>query len=222
MPTSKSGIEYDFILSYPLFLLIFVNGLSYFFNVDVITEIKNIFSPEPEINIKTATDQASEQTSEQTDPKEVYHVPGSRFTYHDAKAVCKAFDGEVASYNQINEASKKGASWCSYGWTKDQLGLYPTSQSDWTKLQEKEGHKYDCGLPGINGGYVPNPHTKLGANCYGVKPKQSELEKQYLNKDIYPKTIKELLFEERVKYWKDRISNVLVSPFNNNSWFKVE
>lgn len=67
-------------------LLIFVNGLSYFFNVDVITEIKNIFSPEPEINIKTATDRSSEQTSEQTDPKEVYHVPGSRFTYHDAKA----------------------------------------------------------------------------------------------------------------------------------------
>jgi CRISPR/Cas system-associated endoribonuclease Cas2 len=33
---------------------------------------------------------------------------------------------------------------------------------------------------------------------------------------------KELLFEERVKYWKDRISNILISPFNNNSWFKVE
>jgi hypothetical protein len=152
---------------------------------------------------------------------EVYHVPGNRFTYHDAKAVCKAFDGELANYNQLRDAHKTGASWCSYGWTKDQLGLYPTSQNDWTKLQDKEGHKYDCGLPGINGGYVPNPHTKLGSNCYGVKPKQSELEKAYVNKDLYPKTTKELLFEQRVQFWKDRISNVLISPFNNSNWFKV-
>ena len=208
-------------------LLVFVNGLSYFFNIDVVTEVKNIFSPEPEINIKTIANNATIQTdnvdnTDNTDKNEVYHIPGRRFTYHDAKAVCKAFDGEVASYNQLNESHKKGASWCSYGWTKDQLGLYPTSQSDWTKLQEKEGHKYDCGLPGINGGYVPNPHTKLGANCYGVKPKQSELEKQYLNKELFPKTIKEQLFEQRVNYWKDRISNILISPFNNNNWFKVE
>jgi hypothetical protein len=202
-------------------LLIFVNGLSYFFNIDVMTEVKNIFSPQPEINIKTTTATTNNSTI-QTDKNEVYHIPGNRFTYHDAKAVCKAFDGEVASYNQLNDANKKGASWCSYGWTKDQLGLYPTSQSDWTKLQEKEGHKYDCGLPGINGGYVPNPHIKLGANCYGVKPKQSELEKQFLNKELYPKTVKEQLFEQRVTYWKDRISNILISPFNNNNWFKVE
>lgn len=198
-------------------LLIFVNGLSYFFNIDVITEMKNLFSQEPEINISSTID----NNDISMNPNEVYHVPGNRFTYHDAKAVCKAFDGEMASYNQLNDAQKKGASWCSYGWSKDQLGVYPTSQSDWTKLQEKEGHEYDCGLPGINGGYVPNPHTKLGANCYGVKPKQSELEKEYISKDLFPKTTKELLFEQRVEYWKDRISNILISPFNSDNWFKV-
>ena len=198
-------------------LLIFVNGLSYFFNIDVITEMKNLFSQEPEINISSTIN----NNDISMNPNEVYHVPGNRFTYHDAKAVCKAFDGEMATYNQLNDAQKKGASWCSYGWTKDQLGVYPTSQSDWTKLQEKEGHEYDCGLPGINGGYVPNPHTKLGANCYGVKPKQSELEKEYISKDLFPKTTKELLFEQRVQYWKDRISNILISPFNSDNWFKV-
>ena len=214
---SSTFVIFEALLWGLFILLIFVNGLSYFFNIDVITEVKNIFSPEPEITIKTATDKPTnpENTSE------VYHVPGNRFTYHDAKAVCKAFDGDLASYNQLNDANKKGASWCSYGWTKDQLGLYPTSQNDWTKLQDKEGHKYDCGLPGINGGYVPNPHTKLGSNCYGVKPKQSELEKAYVNKDLYPKTTKELLFEQRVQFWKDRISNVLISPFNSSNWFKV-
>ena len=198
-------------------LLIFVNGLAYFFNINVVTEFKNLFSQKPEINIKSVVDQPDISMNF----KEVYHVPGNRFTYHDAKAVCKAFDGELASYNQLTEAHKNGASWCSYGWTKDQLGLYPTSQSDWTKLQDKEGHEYDCGLPGINGNYVPNPHTKLGSNCYGVKPKQSQLEKDYISKDLYPKTTKELLFEQRVQFWKDRISNVLISPFNHSNWFKV-
>jgi hypothetical protein len=200
-------------------LLVFVNGLAYFFSINVITEIKNIFSQEPEINISTVVDQQQQDIS--LNFEEVYHVPGNRFTYHDAKAVCKAFDGDIATYNQLNESNKKGASWCSYGWTNEQLGLYPTSQTDWTKLQAKEGHKYDCGLPGINGGYVPNPHTKLGANCYGVKPKQSELEKQYVAKDLYPKTTKELLFDQRVQFWKERIGNVLITPFNSDNWFKV-
>ena len=54
------------------------------------------------------------------------------------------------------QSQKKGASWCSYGWTKDQLGLYPTSQSNFDKLKKIEGHEYDCGLPGINGGFVSN------------------------------------------------------------------
>lgn len=217
--SSNSGGHYiiEALLWGIFILLIFVNGLAYFFNINIMTEFKNLFSDKPEIKIKSVV----EQPDISLNLNEVYHVPGNRFTYHDAKAVCKAFDGELANYNQLSEAHKNGASWCSYGWTQDQLGLYPTSQNDWTKLQTKEGHKYDCGLPGINGGYVPNPHTKLGSNCYGVKPKQSELEKEYLNKDLYPKTTKELLFEQRVQFWKDRISNVLISPFNSSNWFKV-
>ena len=142
-------------------LLIFVNGLAYFFNIDVVTELKNIFSSEPQLTVKSTISGPDISLNF----SEVYHVPGNRFTYHDAKAVCKAFEGELATYEQLNEAQMKGASWCSYGWTKDQLGLYPTSQSDWRNLQSKEGHKYDCGLPGINGGYVPNPHKRLGSNC---------------------------------------------------------
>ena len=198
-------------------LLIFVNGLSYFFNINLMTEMKNIFSDEPEINIKSTIDPPDICMNF----NEVYHVPGNRFSYHDAKAVCNAFDGQMANYEQLNNAQKKGASWCSYGWTKDQLGLYPTSQSDWTKLQQKEGHEYDCGLPGINGNYVANPYIRLGANCYGIKPKQSALEAEYKSKDLYPKTAKEQLFDRRVQYWKDRVSNILVSPFNHDNWFKV-
>ena len=89
-------------------------------------------------------------------------------------------------------------------------------------MQKREGHEYDCGLPGVNGGYISNPHIKLGANCYGVKPKQSDLEQEYLDdSNLYPKTQKELLFEERVKYWKSRLGNVLLLPFNSDKWYKL-
>ena len=110
-------------------ILIFVNGLAYFFNINLVTEFENIFSQKPEINISTTNDLKSATDSLSSSLNEVFHVPGRSFTYHDSKAVCKAFDSEIADYNQLSNAQKKGASWCSYGWTKDQLGLYPTSQS---------------------------------------------------------------------------------------------
>ena len=199
-------------------ILIFVNGLSYFFNINVATEFQNIFSKKPNIEISTVNNITKDLD---TDFKEVYHVPGNRFTYNDAKAVCKAFDGEMADLNQLSKAQKKGASWCSYGWSKDQLALYPTSQSDFNKLQSKEGHEYDCGIPGINGGYVANTYRQLGANCYGVKPSQTSLELEYESDDLYPKTLREVLFDNRVDYWKKRMGNILLLPFNNSNWFKV-
>jgi hypothetical protein len=219
--TSSGSFVFLEALLWGLFiLLIFVNGLSYFFGVNIFTDYKNLFSNEPEIKIERTI--IEDPSMAVVDPKEVFHVPGNKFSYHDAKAVCNAFDSELATYEQLNNAQQKGASWCSYGWTQDQLGLYPTSQNSWNKLKKKDGHEYDCGLPGINGGYVSNPHYKLGANCYGVKPKKSELESEYLkNNNTYPKTMKEQIFDERVKYWKDRIGNILITPFNNNSWYKV-
>ena len=208
-------------------LLIFFNGMSYFFNIDVIAEIKNLFSNEPEILIKSKINNNLPDIQETTTPttiNEVFHIPGNRFSYHDAKAVCKSLNSELATYNQLKEAQTNGASWCSYGWTENQLALYPTSQSDFDMLQNKKGHEYDCGLPGINGGYLANTYTNLGANCYGVKPKKSELEKQLFdnkNNNNLPKSYKEKIFNDRVDYWKQRTGNILISPFNNDTWYKI-
>ena len=211
-------------------ILIFINGLSYFFNINLVTEFQNIFSDKPRINISTTNNLSNNNLPGLNNLKttdismaysEVYHIPGNNFTYNDSKALCNAFDGDLATYEQLLDAQKKGANWCSYGWSKDQLALYPTSQSVWKKLQSKEGHEYDCGLPGLNGGYISNPYTKLGANCYGIKPKKSKLDSKYLSQELYPKTAKELLFDKRVNYWKDRISNILILPFNNSNWFKI-
>ena len=47
-----------------------------------------------------------------------------------------------------------------------------TNEKDWNKLQNKSDNRYDCGLHSINGGHIKNTHIKMGANCYGIKPKK--------------------------------------------------
>lgn len=221
---NTGGIIFIESLLWGLFIiLVFINGLSYFYNINVISELRNLFGNDPEIVIKADAKTTSivDPSNVETETREVYHIPGNRFSYNDAKALCKSMDSEMATHAQLREAQKKGASWCSYGWTKDSLGLYPTSQSDFLKLQSKEGHEYDCGLPGINGGYVKNNHVLMGVNCYGNKPKKTNLDSVNLQDELYPKTAKEKIFDERVKFWKNRIGNVLLSPFNNTSWNSI-
>jgi hypothetical protein len=90
------------------------------------------------------------------------------------------------------------------------------------ELQKIEGHENDCGRPGVNGGYMENPALKFGVNCYGYKPRMTEEEEELMaNKPIYPKTKKDQAMETRVQYWKDKLSTILVSPFNQDTWSKL-
>ncbi len=237
---SFSGIDSE---SYPLLnflhnmlwvLLIFIillNTSSYFFNIDIINEIKKFFTNKnkQDVDIEFAFEKETDTSLNTTHTpsnivkKEVFHIPGNKFTFHDAKAVCKAFDSEIASFDQLKQAQQNGASWCSYGWTDDQLALYPTNEKDWNKLKNKSDNKYDCGLPGINGGHIKNTHIKLGANCYGIKPEKSKLEKDLElneNNPLYAKTYKEYVFDKRVNQWKDKLGNVMIKGFNNETWFQ--
>ena len=38
---------------------------------------------------------------------------------------------------------------------------------------------------------------------------------------IYPTTKEEARFEKKVDYWKSRVSDILVSPFNSKNWSKI-
>ena len=190
-----------------------------------------IIDEEQEIEIDNELVQlkSSNKSQEPTDisnvimNKEVFHVPGSRFTYNDANAICKSMNSDLASYEQLQNAHKNGANWCSYGWSQEQLALYPTSQNKFDELSENDKTKYDCGFVGVNGMYVNNPYMKFGANCYGVKPKKSDLELKHSEvSDYKPKTAKEVIFDNRVEYWKRRLGNVLVSPFNKDKWYTIE
>jgi hypothetical protein len=211
-------------------LLILLNGMSYIFNLDVIASIKNIFSPVTTVDLhirekNTDTTSASGTGAgagagaDLIKKQEVFHVSDNKYNYEDAKAICAAYDGRLANYNEINQAYNDGADWCSYGWSDNQMALFPTQEEKWNKLQTIDGHHHDCGRPGINGGYIDNPNVRFGVNCYGFKPEiTSEQAERMQNQQIYPKNKKEIMFDKKVDYWRKKLSDIMVAPFNNQSW----
>jgi hypothetical protein len=37
-------------------------------------------------------------------------------------------------------------------------------------------------------------------------------------KPLYPKTKKEVDFEKKVEKWKEKLPDILISPFNHDNW----
>ena len=150
---------------------------------------------------------------------QVFNVPGNNYGYEDAKAVCSAYGARLAKYGEIENSYKKGGEWCNYGWSDGQMALFPTQQNTYDTLQTKKGHENDCGRPGINGGYMANPALKFGVNCYGKKP-SIKPEEADLMKDTtpYPITMEDIDFQNKVDYWKDKVNDILVAPFNYKNW----
>jgi hypothetical protein len=99
------------------------------------------------------------------------------------------------------------------------MALFPTQQKTWDKLQGIEGHENDCGRPGINGGKIGNPNVRFGVNCYGFKPVITPAERDNMNNTpIYPVSMKDMELQKKLEHWKKRIPEMLLSPFNKNSW----
>jgi hypothetical protein len=99
------------------------------------------------------------------------------------------------------------------------MALFPTQQKTYDVLQTKKGHENDCGRPGVNGGYMVNPNLKFGVNCYGKKPAITPTEAD-LMKDTtpYPITMEDIEFQNKVNYWKEKVKDILVAPFNYKNW----
>jgi hypothetical protein len=147
--------------------------------------------------------------------KEVFYVSGNEYTYDEASAVCAAYDAELATYDQVNDAYSKGGEWCGYGWTQGGMALYPTQQSTWDALQQELDVKKrtGCGRPGINGGYF-DPQTKFGVNCYGIKPSS----KAGLKFPLPIPGTDSKTFNNMVQKFKNMIGKMSVSPFNRDGW----
>ena len=226
VPQSNNGSSKITVIIIAVFIvLILLNASPYFFGTDIVTKIKNLFTGHPEIDI--IVDNSRIQASQAPVPEillapQVFNIPGNDYRYPDAKALCTAYGAKLATYKQVEDSYNNGAEWCNYGWSDEQMALYPTQQKTYDNLQTIEGHENDCGRPGVNGGYMANPALQFGVNCYGYKPKITSYEEDLMaNQPIYPKTKKDIMMEQRVEYWKNKLSEIVVSPFNHNRWSKL-
>jgi hypothetical protein len=213
-------------------VIVVVNGFQYFFNTNITTEISNLLSTKPEIVISQSLlpaepDAVGGGSDLGTGPslkmrKQVFHIPANIYDYENAKALCDAYGAKLATIDQMEEAHKAGAEWCSYGWSDNQMILYPTQKSTWEELQKStdRAKKNSCGRPGINGGYMENASMKVGVNCYGPKPEinpassklMSSIQNYEAGKMLDP------LHEARVQEMKNKINDVVIAPFNKGAW----
>jgi len=224
-----SGIIIAVIAGIFVILLLF-NVLKYFFSIDIMASVKNLFNPtNPQLEItvnqntaKAADDGSSKKSSELLTRQQVFNIPGNYYGYEDAKTLCQAYGSRLATYDEVEDSYNKGGEWCNYGWSEGQMALFPTQKTTFDNLQNIPGHEHDCGRPGVNGGYMANPHIQYRVNCFGYKPKiTTEEEEMMQNASPYPKTEKDIAMEKRVDYWKTKIDEILLSPFNYSTWSKV-
>jgi hypothetical protein len=211
-----------------LVILIIINAVQYFFSISVTAYLTDLFTNKPKIDIVvdqntnpsgSLFNSSSAPVPEIKFKKEVFNIPGNYYNYTNAKALCQAYGANLATYQQIEDAYKNSGEWCNYGWSDGQMALFPTQQTTFDNLQKIKGHENDCGRPGINGGYMANPNLRFGVNCYGNKPKITDEEEELMQYTTpYAETAEDIAFQKRVDYWKTKVEQILVSPFNYNTW----
>ena len=231
-----------------IIFLVLINGLQYFFKIDMKTAVKNLFLGTPEVDIQINPESQYEGNNKksesnknslvgelekdlglanlekdvETTNNQVFNIPGNEYTFEDAKALCKAYGGDLATYSQIENAYKSGAEWCNYGWSANQMAFYPTQKTTWDKLQKIKGHQHDCGRPGINGGFIQNPRVRFGVNCYAPKRNITEEEQKIMDSAVpYPLTKEEKIIKQKTDNYKKNLSEILVSPFNYENWSQI-
>jgi hypothetical protein len=158
--------------------------------------------------------------------EEVFHIANQDYTYEQGKCKCESYGAKLATKNQITDAYNKGANWCTYGWSEKQEAYYPVQQCYWDEMKKTNDRLPDkekkyCGIPGINGGYFSNSNLKFGVNCYGIKPKGSNIPKE--KKPFCEKTSKAALAMNFCKLESNfeashKLDTDDVVGFNNEKW----
>ena len=146
-----------------LIFLVLINGIQYFFQLDIKTAINNIFKGKPEVDITVAPEKRFiEKTGNKLSKDlkkvgeevendlglgnfrkggggfggEVFNVSKNNYTYDEAKAICKAYGAKLATYNQIEDAYKSGAEWCNYGWSAKSDGFLSNTKKHMEKTSK--------------------------------------------------------------------------------------
>jgi hypothetical protein len=213
-------------------VIVLINGFQYMFNTNLTAEVRNLFSFNPQIDLSVplpASDVVGGTVSAGANTvstaagikmrKQVFHIPANVYDYSDAKAVCNAYGARLANYFEVEEAHQKGGEWCSYGWSDNQMILYPTQKSTWEELQ-KGNRPNQCGHPGVNGGYMENAKLKFGVNCYGDKPGMNAASSKQMSAAAEVQSAKMINpeHEQKVRDMKTRIDSIVIAPFNKNAW----
>ena len=216
-PESKPYIFVIEIVLWVVLVAIIVMNVRYFNDKDFSFEqfFRNLFSEKvPEIEVNVHRDTPSRAKFEKR-TGEVFHLRKNIFDYKEAKEACGLLNSRLATYDEIENAYSNGANWCSYGWSDDQLVLFPSQKEYINQLKQFPGHERDCGRVGVNGGYVQNKYAKFGVNCYGKKPYATEKDKEYLAKYKLSGSVPDDLLE---KLRKEKEKDFLVTPFNKEKW----
>lgn len=218
-PFSVSFIEGSLWIT--LVIIVLVQFFKQVFNLSLLDFVNEIQQTNPEVE-----DSNEEETPEApvVSENEVFHVGNNKYTYDDAKAICKSYNADLATYQQVENSYKNGGEWCGYGWSQDQMALFPTQQSTYDKLKENGPEvQHNCGRPGVNGGYMTNPYIKFGVNCFGKKPDatSSDMARMTATEDALPQTAEQKELQAKINYWKENASELLqLSSFNKQKWSK--
>ena len=148
------------------------------------------------------------------DDGEVFHIESNTYTYDDSKGVCELLGARLATYEEVERAYQNGANWCSYGWSDEQLALFPIQKSLYNELKTIPGHQHDCGRPGVNGGYIEDGSTKFGVNCYGKKPYMTDKDAAFMKNYTYTPMISD---EDQSKI-ENAVNDILIAPFTKDKW----
>ena len=176
--------------------------------------MKRTDAPKHNTSTRDASDNAN--CNNLLEDGEVFHIPDNVYGYDEASEICKLFDSRLATYDEIEDAYKKGANWCSYGWSSDQLALFPIQKSMYNELKKIPGHERDCGRTGVNGGFM-DKKMKFGVNCYGKKPYAGEDDLEYMKKFSYSNAYPDEELKA-IEKKKENVKKLLVAPFNKEKW----
>jgi hypothetical protein len=230
MESSGSISSYFILFIFIVFIILVIwyfvpFSLLNYLNYKYFAGIFNIFTNNPTVAIDVETPNEKKSLSpilSTPSQDQVFNIPGNYYKYNDAKSLCNAYGSRLANYSEIEDAYNNGAEWCNYGWSNDQMALFPTQAETYKNLQTIPGHEHDCGRPGINGGYISNPNVKFGVNCYGKKPKMNEIEQELMETSTpYPLTQDDIKMQYKTDMLRKKLPNILVSPFNYNNWDKI-
>lgn len=167
-----------------------------------------------------------------TDKKEVFLIY-NKYTYPEAKEICKLYKGRLATDADLDKAFRNGANWCNWGWLEGKKIAYPVQEKYWEQVEKT--HKGHCGpTAGINKLSNIDPSKKYSVNCYGIKPRKSKKDLsldddldllQPKNKDTLQDRIKQCKLEKKekeAKKWaKEQKKGVRIVNFNKYKWSLV-